>query len=406
MRTCLRLGLAASLAMLASMAPTAADAQSTFSALTSSTAVDVTVSNVDFPLMSSVQAAGPAAGATLTSTGQGTAFASNPYPGTTVAELPGTTAGLTGAPIPDYPLYVATTTGDSPASYSRPGVQLKASCTESGPRCDGSSLAGSAPATTHAEASVVQASADKVTATATADVSSLEVPGGVTLTGTHTAATAVLDHGKLTRRSTLTVSRLTVAGSTTAYAIHDGKVVLAGSEAPVPFSALAGAMKAAGVEAELFSASGLQHGVVAPVLRLSTSLPGAPVGLTHPSQVVVTVGGAAASVGLGGYYPTLPTTIPPAPGVTVAPGPPAAAPVLSAPGPVQPASEPAPLAPAVVAAAPPPVVPAVTVAAPEPLDLQSFHLGEVYLALVLCAAGWLAATQAVRTLGMRFLWMS
>ena len=406
MRTAARLGLATVVTVLVSVPVTTARAQSSFTALTSSTAVDVTVSNVDFPVMSSVEMAGPAAGASLSSSGQGSAFASDPYPGTTVAELPGTAAGLTGAPIPDYPLYVATTTGDVPASYSQPGVELRASCEAKGPHCVGTSVAGAAATATKVESTVVQASDDKVTAGSTADLPSLEIPGGVSLTGTHSSATAVLDHGKLTRQSTLTVSKVTIAGSTQAYEISDGKVVVAGTAIPVPFSTLAGALKTAGVDAELFAASGLQHGVVAPVLRLSTSLPGAPVGLTHPSRVVVTLGGATASVGLGGYFPTLPVTSGNAPTTAVAA--PVAAPVSgTAPSTaaLTPTTPVAP-APAVDAASQPSMAPVQTAAVPKPLDLQSFHLGEVYLALVLCALGWLAATQALRTLGMRLLWMS
>src|SRR5687767_2154754 len=104
------MGVGGALLMAGALAPGRAHAESSFSALSSATAVDVTVANGDLPLVTAVQAAGPSAGTSLDATGQGTAFAANPYPGTTAAQLPGVTAGLTGLPIPDYPLFVATTT--------------------------------------------------------------------------------------------------------------------------------------------------------------------------------------------------------------------------------------------------------------------------------------------------------
>src|SRR3954452_16534676 len=178
-----------------------ARAETSFSALASATAVDLTAANDDFPLVPVLEAAGPAAGASLDSTGQGTAFAADPYPGHTVAELPATAAGLTGLPVPSYPLFVATTSDDEPADHTQPGLELHASCRSStGAGCRASSLAGSDRVTKQVRASVAQPSDDVVVASAQADAHDLELPGGASLTGIHTSATVTLHDGRLTRR--------------------------------------------------------------------------------------------------------------------------------------------------------------------------------------------------------------
>jgi hypothetical protein len=379
-----------------------AHAESSFTALASATAVDTTVANDDFPLVPVLEAAGPSAGTSWDSTGQGTAFASDPYPGTTVAELPATAAGLTGLPVPAYPLFVATTSDDAPADDVRPGAELHATCDGSAPGCRATSLAGSVPATTQARSSIVQPSGDEVTATAFADTADFSIPGGVTLSGTHTSATVSLRDGKLSRRSELTVSRLTVGG-TQAFSIRNGKVFVAGSEVPVPFATLDQALHAAGVDAELIAAAASPSGVVAPVLRLRTVLPAGPAVVTHPTAVVYTVGGADASVTLGTFRVAATGGVlhQPAPArAGAAPSAATAAPALGG------ATAPEPL-PDVAAGAPglPPADPP-ALAASDGAPTQQFDVADIYLALVLCGVVWFGATQAQRIVGVRFRWTS
>jgi hypothetical protein len=382
-------------------APTA-HAESSFAALSSATAVGISLANDDFPLVPVLEAAGPTAGTSLTSSGQGTAFASDPYPGTTAAELPATAAGLTGLPVPAYPLFVATTSDDEPADYENPGLALHATCSGGGaPGCRASSLAGTAPATSQARSSSVQPSPDEVIATAAADADGLVVPGGVTLSGIHTSATVVLKDGRLTRSSELDVATLTVAG-TQAFSIRDGQVLVAGTEAPVPFSTLASALSSAGVEAELFAESQSRYGVVAPALRLRTVLPGGPAVLTKPTTVVFTLGGADASVTLGAFRTDDPPTGSSgttggvtAPGGGSVPGSDAGGtvPQVSLPG---------------ITGATAPAVPVVEAplaqAAPVASPAQPFDVSDIYLALVLCGVVWFGATQALRIFGVRFRW--
>ena len=378
-----------------------AHAESSFSALSSALAVDVTVANDDFPLVPVVEAAGPSAGTSLDSTGQGTAFASDPYPGYTVAELPGTAAGLTGLPVPPYPLFVATTSDDEPADYSKPGLELHASCrSSSGAGCRASSLAGSDPATAQVHAAVAQPSDDEVVASAQADIQDLALPGGVSLTGMHTSATVTLKDGRLTRRSELMVSRLEV-GATQAFSISNGSVVVAGTGIPVPFDALAAALKSAGVEAELFAASSSSSGVVAPVLRLRTVLPGAPAVLSRPTTVVYTLGGADASISLGAFRPSGTSSEPVATGQE----PPPTSGGVSGPPPVEaaaPVGVPTAAIPATAGgtAAAPQVAQAVGASSP----VAPFDVSDIYLALVLCGVVWFGATQAIRIFGVRFRW--
>ncbi|MDP9181954.1 MAG: hypothetical protein M3P04_04155 [Actinomycetota bacterium] len=398
---------AGSFLLASAIAPAAAHAESSFTAISSATAVDVTVANEDLPLVQVLQAAGPSAGTSLDSTGQGTAFASDPYPGTTVAELPATVATLTGLPVPPYPFFVATTSDDEPADYTQPGLELHATCRVTrAPGCTASSLAGTTPLTTQARSLVRQPSPDEVVATAWADTEDLTLPGDVTLSGTHTSATVSLKDGVLVRRSELSVARLTV-GETQAFSIQDGKVLVAGSEVPVPFATLASALGTAGVEAELIAASQSRYGVVAPVLRLRTLLPGGPAVLTKPTTVVFTFGGADASVTLGafladgrpgGSFPD--DSRGPAKGSTPTG---ALAPSSSLVG-ADPASLPG-VGPA-GSGAEPTVAPQLAQATPASSPAQPFDVAEIYLAVVLCGVVWFGATQALRVFGVRFRWTS
>ena len=396
------------LLLAAAMVPGPAHAESSFTALASAMAVDVTVANDDFPLIPVLEAAGPYAGASLGSTGQGTAFASNPYPGTTVAELPATAAGLAGLPIPAYPFFVATSSDDEPSDYSQPGLELHATCRGLGAHgCRATSLAGSGPLVTQARASTVQPSPDEVVAAAWADTEDFAIPGDVTLSGTHTSATAILKEGRLTRRSELSVARLTVGG-TQAFSIRDGKVLVAGTEVPVPFASLVSALKSVGVEAELVAASQSRDGVVAPVLRLRTVLPAGPAGLTKQTTVVYTLGGADASVTLGafrgdadpggGSHDVDPGTA----GDGTSPA------AVDAGSGLPPAGD-APQVP-LPGVAPETVAPAtggqLAQAAPASAPAQSFDVAEIYLAIVLCGVVWFGATQALRIFGVRFRWTS
>ena len=396
------------LLLAGAIVPGPAHAESSFTALSSAMAVDVTVANDDFPLVTVLEAAGPYAGASLGSTGQGTAFASDPYPGTTVAELPATAAGLAGLPIPPYPFFVATTSDDEPSDYAKPGLELHATCRGLGaPGCRATSLAGSGPLVTQARASTVQPSADEVVATAWADTEDVTLPGDVTLSGTHTSATAILKDGRLTRRSELSVARLTVGG-TQAFSIRDGKVLVAGTDVPVPFASLVSTLKAVGVEAELVGSSQSRDGVVAPVLRLRTVLPGGPAVLTKPTTVVYTLGGADASVTLGAFR-----SDPVAVGGLrdVDPGTtghgtttPAVDAVSGAPVTGEVSQTPLP------GVAPETAAPAtggqLAQAAPVSAPAQPFDVAEIYLALVLCGVVWFGATQALRIFGVRFRWTS
>jgi len=392
--------------LAAAIAPAAAHAESSFTALSSATAVGITVANDDFPVVQELQLAGPTAGTSLSSTGQGTAFASSPYPGTTVAELPATAATLSGLPVPPYPFFVATTSDDEPADYSQPGLELHATCRLTGaPGCTAGSLAGSTPVTSQARSSVRQPSADEVVATAWADAEDVSIPGVVTLSGTHTSATVSLKDGVLVRRSELDVARLTVGG-TQAFSIQDGKVLVAGSDVPVPFATLAEALRAAGVEAELAAASQSRYGVVAPVLRLRTTLPGGPAVVTKPSTVVFAFGGADASVTPGAFrVDRAPSGGVPGGGrgltggfttPTGAAGSPLAGAAPSALPGVAPETSGADLGAA----------PQLAQAAPASSPAQPFDVAGIYLAVVLCGVVWLGATQALRVFGVRFRWTS
>ncbi|MFN2537892.1 MAG: hypothetical protein ABR549_07020 [Mycobacteriales bacterium] len=89
-----------------------ARAAATFTGSAAAYGIDSTVSNPSVPLGLVVQAAGPAAQATLSSLQQSDTFASFPYPGEGVAGLPGVVGGTAGVPLPAYPFIVATSLGE------------------------------------------------------------------------------------------------------------------------------------------------------------------------------------------------------------------------------------------------------------------------------------------------------
>src|SRR5258707_540085 len=91
-----------------------ADDGPSFDALANAYGVAPTITNPSLPLGLTIEGSGPVAQAHLNSIGNSDAFASTPYPGDTVAGLPGTAGAIFSVPIPAYPLIVTTQAGDAP----------------------------------------------------------------------------------------------------------------------------------------------------------------------------------------------------------------------------------------------------------------------------------------------------
>ena len=105
-----------------SAGPAGADTGPTFDATATAYGVDPTIANASLPLGLTIEGAGPVATAHLDSIGDSDALGSFPYPGETVAGLPGTAGALFGIPTPEYPLFVTSQAGDKPKTGGAPGI--------------------------------------------------------------------------------------------------------------------------------------------------------------------------------------------------------------------------------------------------------------------------------------------
>jgi hypothetical protein len=191
--------------------PAYADGGPSFDALANAYGVSPTVTNGSLPLGLTVEGSGPVAQAHLNSIGNSDAFASTPYPGDTVAGLPGTAGAIFSVPIPAYPLIVTTQSGDAPKSGGLPGISLQAASYPA--VAEGKSTIGTDLAGFTSSAEVASNQDDSVTAHArtTLGVNLLNL---ITLSGVDSSATVTADGntGQLTRSSHLSIGQISVPG--------------------------------------------------------------------------------------------------------------------------------------------------------------------------------------------------
>lgn len=182
-----------------------------FDALANAYGVDPTVTNPSLPLGLTLEAAGPAAQAHLNSIGNSDGLASFPYPGDTASGLPGTAGALFGVPIPAYPLYVTTQSGDAPKVTGTPGVTLSAASYRN--LAIGRAVVGTDTAGFTSNAQVAVNQDLSVTATAST-VLGVNLLGVLTLSGVESSASVTADSytGARTRTSHLSIGEITVPG--------------------------------------------------------------------------------------------------------------------------------------------------------------------------------------------------
>ena len=235
-----RLALVAVLATgplaLAAVGPAVAHADDTiasFNAISSGFAFDATLANPQtIPLVSAVEAAGPAAQAHLSSLADSDAFASFPYPGQDVIGLPGLVNALFGVPVPAYPAYASTAFGDKPADKQLPGVTLHAESGES--VAVANAVAGAASAANATSTARAQQDGDGVSATSDAAVDGLNIGGVLRISGLQAHTEAARDtSGKLTTTSHLSFGQLTVPGLS--LTIPSGTPAQIPLPVPIPF---------------------------------------------------------------------------------------------------------------------------------------------------------------------------
>jgi hypothetical protein len=325
-------------------AQTASNPVSSFDASAAAYGFDSTLSNPSIPVGLVIQGAGPTAQTELSSLGVAQSFSAFPYPGDTVANLPGTVSGLFGGlPLPPYPLFVTSKSGQGKQSVSYPGIGLSA---------DTSTVATNAAATVGTTASgfvsdaSIRVDAGTVTATASTELRALLVGNVVQLSGVQSSAEAILqDDGTVKTRSAMTIGHINVPGlkitipaSTPTQAflpipipgvpqlqpiplppvplplagatitspdigLMDGQFFitlpfLGSSKFSLPQSAVVAAFKALGVDLTYQAAQVTAHSVVAPVLTVKTVLPSPPANQFYsgPTPVTVALGRTSASV--------------------------------------------------------------------------------------------------------------
>lgn len=316
-----------------------------YDASAAANAFDLTLVNESIPLGIVPEAEGPLAQVRQTSLDTSDAFAAFPYPGDSVAQLPGLLGGLVGVPVPSYPLMAQTSNGDKPATTSYPGIELQAQSADTVTRAR--AVAGSAASGGTSTAQVVRSASGGVSATASGDANGLVLGDVLTISGAHSEATVRRDeNGTLTREGHLSFSHIGVPGLKVTIptgtptsvpipmpvpipvpvpqptfpsiplpfggqtlpapdlAFSDGEFAmtlpgLGSTRYAVPAQAVLDGLAAVGIKADYQAGRQTRDGVVSPGLVLTTVLPAPPsnpAGVTGPSTVTMTFGLTTASV--------------------------------------------------------------------------------------------------------------
>jgi hypothetical protein len=302
-----------------------ASADATYEAVAGATGAKFIFTNQSVPLGIEPQLEGPVAQARQTSLQQSDAYAAFPYPGDTVAGLPGVIGTAVGLPFqaPPYPFSVSTTYGDDIRQLSYPGIELRS---ESGDTVTQAAATGGSGGLGASSSARIARDGDAVAAKARSDADVIRLGNSLVISGLHAAADAARDGaGKLTRSAHLSFSRLQIPGaalklpslegiggpaasqSVTAPDIGfaDGQfsVTLPGTEpkaTPVPMADILAALKSAGYTATYQAAKETKNGILGAGFEISTTLPapppGTPAGLGGETPVTLSIGFARAEV--------------------------------------------------------------------------------------------------------------
>jgi hypothetical protein len=415
----------------------------TFDAVATAYGLDITATNQDIPLGLTIEGAGPVAQAELTSLPQSTSFASLPYPGTTIAQLPGLVGALVpGTPaLPAYPAYVSAALDQGPQSSDLPGVTLTAQSTPTNSQA--TAMGGTGSTGYSATASVELDSSGDVTAAGDATFNDLALGGLVAISNVHSAASETLSNGsgQLTSSSSLTIGDISVPGlklsipkTTPTQVPVLGKVpgiplplggmtiaapdlgfengtftvslpLLGGGTYAVPFGVVAAALKVVGITATFEQPIVKKQSIVSPALVLSMVLPSPPKNLpiTGPVPVTLTIGRSTAE--FSGQLLSAPvstgSSIGSSPGTSIGTG------SSSSPG-IGTGALPG-LGSIPEGGGQPPQLAGTTQSGPEYLASQGLKLpdtADVYLIVVGAAIIGSIAAQALRVLGVRIRWNS
>ncbi len=423
-----------------------------YSATANAYGVLVTAANPGMPFGLTLEGSGPTTSATLASLGTSTAFASFPYPGSTIANFPAVFGALINFPVPSYPLLAATSNGAAPQSVDYPGITLRAA--NAPDEIDAYGNVGSGGLGFVSQVRIQQEGDGNVVSTAGTSANALQLGPLLSLTGLTSNSTVTADgsSGELVRSSSLTIGRINVAGlalpipKSTAeqfptpnpipglpqapplnlpplpipvvggttiqnpdVGFQDGHFTLtlpvAGelTKFALPADLVAKAFDSVGLGMRFQAAEETDSGVSSPAVTFTYTLPGFPEnpsGFSQPTPVSFTVGATDASVTLNALAPDAS----PLPAATMDAGVPAG---IAAGDPGVDLATGNPLLPSIAV----PEQAATAVAGTVPVAALSFRsgLGSVslsYLAVVIAGAVLLAAAFVAQTRGGRRPWRS
>lgn len=350
----------------------------------------------------------PKAQARVDGLGSSTAYAAGAYPDELVLNIPGLASGITGTPLPQYPLIVASSNPTTPESTLDAGVVSLAA--RSGPGRSNSVARLGAEGSVASDLSVVASSTIDDAGTLEAQAASVTrgvVVGPLSILRITSKATAVQRPGaELTRAASAVVTGIEIEDQ--AVELGPEGLRVAGTNVPLPADDPAReALAEAGVALRWLAGAETPTGISSPAVEVEVTVP---VSLTGTGSSIVTYTFGRATVGIAAS-PVDRLIVPPLPGGIAGvggfsgPGSTSLTPrsgglatgvvETEGPGPIGDAASPVP------GAVEPP-------AAPRPVAGIGFETWSTsfYLVLVGAAVIIVSGALATRTWGVRNLWGS
>lgn len=197
---------------------------------------------------------------------ESTGFASGPYPGETVVALPSLVAGLTGAPLPGYPMYVSSShpsRGEAATGQDGYALESRSSQTESSALAavGAKSDAGNAGRTEASATAAVDPDTGTSRSKAASHSQAVTINDVFELGHVQSTASAEVDEsGELHTTSELVIGRTTVAD--VVVQITPEGIEVAGQTTPLPEADPADALEAAGVGVQYLEERQTPNGVL------------------------------------------------------------------------------------------------------------------------------------------------
>jgi hypothetical protein len=191
----------------------------TFDAVTAGYGLTTTISNSSIPAGLTIEGDGPVSNGHLSSLGESNGVAAFPYPGDSVAGLPGVGAGVLAGllpiqslPVPGYPAQVKSSYGTpAPKQVDFPGVTLASESDQR--RTQSRAVVGTDSSGASTQSTIKQDDDGNVVATTTTAVNGAQIGPEVTLSGITSTVTATLKaSGKFITSSSLSIAKINIPG--------------------------------------------------------------------------------------------------------------------------------------------------------------------------------------------------